>query len=492
MVTAVMLAWLANVAGAVAPKIMAEYGMSFRYYVAVTLASVGVGAVTAVAAGMSDRFGRVRIVVVGLVAVSLLALFVLPGAGNKQTYLGFTMIAGLVEGAVGVALPALVRDFSPQTRRATAMALWTIGPVGGSLIVTGVARWTLDEHPGWRLQFRIAGGAGLVVAVLVALCLRELAPAVRNQLLVRGRDAELVQLRARAGLVSSRPGWRSVLRPDIVGSAFAMSVYLIFYYAVVGFLVVYLTTNFGYSGSKANGVATAYWAASAVSLVLAGVISDRLRVRKPLLVIGAVIGVVGSVLMAVCSTRPHVGHDTLIAVLVLAAVGNALVFAPWLAAYSETVERHNPAAVAAGLATWSAVTKVVVTVVLVGFTFVVSAPSALVDHGAQVGVIAARHPAAVHALATGQPIPPTDQLSRADAAYLRAHLADVRTAQQHGPREWQKWWWVCALAELAFIPCVGLLSGRWRPRRAAADQAAHDLGVAAELAELRAQAVATV
>ena len=41
----------------------------------------------------------------------------------------------MVEGICLVATPALIRDFSPQVGRATAMGFWTSGPVLGSLIV---------------------------------------------------------------------------------------------------------------------------------------------------------------------------------------------------------------------------------------------------------------------------------------------------------------------------------------------------------------------
>ena len=47
---------------------------------------------------------------------------------------------GLVEGVILVATPALIRDFSPQLGRASAMGFWTLGPVVGSLVVAGCAQ----------------------------------------------------------------------------------------------------------------------------------------------------------------------------------------------------------------------------------------------------------------------------------------------------------------------------------------------------------------
>ena len=50
-----------------------------------------------------------------------------------------------MEGAILVATPALVRDFSPQLGRASAMGFWTVGPVAGSLITSIVAAHTLNH-----------------------------------------------------------------------------------------------------------------------------------------------------------------------------------------------------------------------------------------------------------------------------------------------------------------------------------------------------------
>jgi MFS family permease len=52
-------------------------------------------------------------------------------------------VVGLVEGICLVATPALIRDFSPQVGRGSAMGFWTAGPVLGSLVVAVVGSITL-------------------------------------------------------------------------------------------------------------------------------------------------------------------------------------------------------------------------------------------------------------------------------------------------------------------------------------------------------------
>ena len=73
----------------------------------------------------------------------------------------------------------------------------------------------------------------------------------------------------------------------------------------------------------------------------------------------------------------------------------------------------------------------------------------------------------------------------ADMAYLNAHAANVAKAQEDNPRQWQTWWWICFAGQLLFIPFVFLMTGRWSPRRAREDEAAHERLVERELAALR-------
>src|SRR3954469_22134998 len=175
------------------------------------------------------------------------------------------------------------------------MGFWTLGPVLGSLVVTTVSSNTLDSHPDWRFQFYVCGIAGLVVFVVALFGLRELSPALRDQLMVSMRDRALIEARA-AGIDPEKAlkgHWRQMLRFDIVGSAAAISVFLMLYYIFIAFLVVYFATVFGYTEAKANQLANWYWITNALALVLTGILSDRFRVRKPFMIVGTLISLVG-------------------------------------------------------------------------------------------------------------------------------------------------------------------------------------------------------
>lgn len=401
----VVLYYELYVQGAVATQIISDFQMSFRYFVFIGIVGNAIGAVASLLAGAADRWGRANLVVVGLLLTGVLIAFGLPNAGSKTVYLLLFAVVSFVEGVVLVATPALIRDFSPQVGRGQAMGFWTLGPVLGSLVVTVVSSRTLGSHPDWRFQFYVCGAAGLVVFVLALLGLRELSPQLRDQLMVSLRDRALVEARA-AGVdpdKALRGHWRQMLRFDVVGPAFAISVFLLLYYVLVGFAVVYFATVFGYSEARANSLGNWYWASNAIALVVAGVLSDRLRVRKPFMIVGTVVTVVASILFARAATQPATGYYTFALYFVLSAVGGGTAYVAWMAAFTETVERHNPAATATGLAVWGWILRSVVTLSLVGFTFALPAVNTLVEHGARVQQIVATYPQQVKVLQTVAP-----------------------------------------------------------------------------------------
>jgi MFS family permease len=205
--------------GAVSPSIIAHFGMTFTTYVYLIVIANAVGAFGSLAAGLADRWGRANLVAYGLVIVGLLVLFGVPNAPNTFTYGLLFAIVGAVEGVILVATPALVRDFSPQLGRASAMGFWTLGPVLGSLVVAVVSSNTLSHLPAWQDQFIICGIAILVVAAIAVIGLRELSPQLRDQLMVSMRDRALIEARA-SGLdvktLTEHP-WRQMLRLDIIG-----------------------------------------------------------------------------------------------------------------------------------------------------------------------------------------------------------------------------------------------------------------------------------
>ncbi|MHA6757490.1 MFS transporter [Streptacidiphilus sp. PAMC 29251] len=378
------------IAGSVATKIAADLGMTLTYLISISIVGNALGALASVAAGLADRWGRANLVVYGLAVTGALT-YAISYAHGKTTYLVLFSLVSLVEGMILVATPALVRDFSPQLGRASAMGFWTLGPVVGSLIVTEVSSHTLPSHPDWQYQFRLCGIVGLVVFAIAFVGLRELAPRLRDQLMVSLQDRALVEARARGvdPEAALEGHWKQMLRLDVVGPAFAISAFLMFYYIAVGLFVVFFATNFGYTEARANSLANWYWGYQALALVLAGALSDRLKVRKPFMVVGAVVSAVGVALFAVATTHADTSYYHFVWIILLISIGGGTTFAAWMAAFTETVEKHNPAATATGLAVWGATLRTFVVVILFGLIAAVPAAGTLVDHAPTVQASAA-------------------------------------------------------------------------------------------------------
>jgi hypothetical protein len=279
--------------------------------------------------------------------------------------------------------------------------------------------------------------------------------------------------------------------------------------------VIYFATNFGYTGARANALATWYWATNAMALIIGGLLSDRLRVRKPLMLVGSLVSATGVALFAAATSG--VSYYTFAVILIVIGAGGGVAYCAWMAAFTETIERHNPATMATGLGIWGSTIRIVVSVSLIGFLFAVPAVSTLVDHGRQVQTLSAKYstqlqtaadvePATLKALAAepkdpqaitaairqlrdkehvsaavaAQRLVALGQVPKADLAYLARWGGPVETAAAAAPGQWRTWWWVCFAGQMLFLPSIWLLTGRWSPRRARDDARIHLLATVRE------------
>ncbi len=523
-VSTILLYYELYVAGAVAPSILAHYHMSFRFYVNITVVSNAIGAFSSLLAGLGDRWGRANMVAYGLGVTGLLVLFGVPNAPSELTFGILVAAVGFVEGIMLVATPALVRDFSPQLGRASAMGFWTLGPVIGSLCVSEVSSHTLSHLHAWQDQFIICGLAGLGIFVIALFGLRELSPGLRDQLMVSMKDRALIEARAKGATATTSPAhpWRQMLKTDIVGSAFAIAVFLLIYYTAVGFFTIYFTSIFGFSLAQANGIGNWFWAFDAGGLVVVGLLSDLIKVRKPFMVVGALGAIAMTIVFLLRTSSPSTSYGTFALIISILAVFLAIAYAPWMASYTETVERRNPALTATGLAVWGWIIRAVVAISIFILPYVVSSMTPIVDYGTQVVADQAKYAPEV---ATAQAVDPTtlheltvnphnvaaglkavgevsttfhisssaaigrltalqQASSQPGFKFLEAHGPAVAEAAKVTPGQWKTWWWVCVGGEAVFVPLIFLMTGRWRPKRAREDAQLHDLAVREELEKL--------
>ena len=535
----------------VTPNILRSYHMTFSFYVWVVIISNLLGAFASLPASKTDKLGRANVIIYGLLVIGLLVTFGVPNAGSEWSFAIIISIIGLVEGAILVATPAMVRDFSPQLGRASAMGFWTVGPVAGSLITSVVANRTLSHFVDWQSQFIISGLTALATFLVCLFFMKDLSPKLRDQLMVSTRDRTLLEARAR-GLSETEVAaaidhpWRQIVRWDLVGSSFGIAVFLLIYYAAAAFFTIYYSVTFvnangtNLTTSQVNGLNTWFWGADIVALIIVGVLSDKLRVRKPFMVVGAIGSIVTLIVFLSYATHPHTSFFTLAFTSSVLAVFLSLAYAPWMASYTETVESKNPALVGTGLALWGWILRLVVGISFIFLPVVINSVSPVVNN----------QPVAVHVI-DGQPMqnfvvehkpsvafaqqhaallktisPYTATLAQAAKGtltalgkvskalgpatlaqvikyqktlttlvqpytaqlnYLAAHQAQfvaLTKGSHQSPKQWQHWFWVDIAGMVVFIPTIWLTRGRWSPRKAKRDAEEHDKAVTDELARL--------
>jgi MFS family permease len=374
------------VGGSASTLILANLHMAFTFYVVTLAFGALLGAFGSLFAGLADRYGRANLVVFGLLLTAVFVGFLIPAATNKWTFTIESFVVGFVEGMCLVATPALIRDFSPQLGRGTAMGFWTSGPVAGSLIVTAVGSATIPavvpDTRYWTNEYHICGIVGLLIFMLTMLGLRELSPRLRDQLMVTMRDRALVEARAKGLDVETllHQPFRQLLKVDVVVSSLAISLFLLIYYSAVAFLVIYMTTVFGFSVKDANGLGNWEWGFNIIAVVLIGLLSDKLRVRKPFMVVG---GIASAVMTVVFLEQfgHHPSYYTMAIIVAVLSFCMGVAYVPWMASFTETVEARNPALTATGLAIWGWIIRVVVFAAYLIIPVVINSVTPLVNYG---------------------------------------------------------------------------------------------------------------
>jgi MFS family permease len=497
-----------------------------------------------------------------LLIVGLLTAIGIPLTTGPWSYGIITALIGIVEGAILVATPALLRDFSPQLGRATAMGFWTIGPVAGSLITSLVALHTIDHfgQTHWKSQFVISGVSAIVLFLISLLALKDLSPGLRRQLMVSARDQALVEARARGLsdrqlLEATEKPWRQILSSNLVLASIGIATFLLVYYAATVLFTIYYPVTFKnpngtfFTVTQANGLNTWFWAADMLAVIVVGLISDALKVRKPLMLLGVAVSLVMLVIFLGDATHPHTGYYTLALEASGLAVGLSLVFAPWMASYTESIEDKNPALVATGLSLWGWILRLVVGLSFIVLPLVITSVNPIVDnlpvantviHGQSIEDFVAEHPATITfaqkhealltllnkdpaaAAAVAADQSPANiaaaikafgakglfeladfkkQLQtlvepyQAQLSYIQAHQSALDALQKgssEAPHQWQRWFDVDLAGMLVFIPVIWLAKGRWSPKAARNDAQEHDARVREELSRLIGQGPATI
>lgn len=220
-------------------------------------------------ARLADRASRKLIIGASLAVWSLMT-----GASGLAT--GFALLVvcrmGVALGEAGLvpATHALIADYFPRERRATAIAIWTLSIPVGTMLGFSASGW-LNDVIGWRETFFVLGSVGLSLAPVVLLTIRE--PR-------RGAaDGIAAPEPAPAFREAVRTLWR--LRA-FRHAAWASALLSYASYAMLNWNAPFLSRAFGLSmGWVAGYMALTGGIGGAIGTYLAGALADRLGRRDP-------------------------------------------------------------------------------------------------------------------------------------------------------------------------------------------------------------------
>jgi MFS family permease len=154
--------------------IKAEFGVSdtamglltgFAFVFFYTLAGIPI-------ARLADRASRKKIIAVSLAAWSVLTAM----SGLVRSFFqlaALRVLVGVGEAGCNPSAHSLIADYFPPRRRATALSTYACGVFVGSAIAFIAGGWLLTRYD-WRTAFYVAGIPGILLAVVVALTVREL------------------------------------------------------------------------------------------------------------------------------------------------------------------------------------------------------------------------------------------------------------------------------------------------------------------------------
>lgn len=351
-----LMAILANLIAAyemqispVLPLLLKDLHMDLGTYGVIQAVTTLVGAASALLAGRwCDRVGRVKVLTPLLFLTGFCCLAMVLVHTATELFLLRLVLTFVESAAIAVTAP-LVRDFSPRMGRASSFAFWNYGPVGSAFMASGIAAITLNLfHDSWRSQFIIMGAVSLVLSVLIGATIADLAPGIRARVMlteersVRPEPAGTVP--AAAGPPRSHGTYGSLLRRRVVWvNMVACYLWVTSFVTFSVYGTVILTSSFGVSAAEASRMMTVMWISELVALPVSGWISDRLQMRKAVMLVGALFAVTSTGFFAYFAGSGGSPGPLLVASSTL-GLGSGIGFCTWLANYSETTEDLEPAA----------------------------------------------------------------------------------------------------------------------------------------------------
>jgi sugar phosphate permease len=245
----------------------------------------------------------------------LLALFVSAGCtylfsvSHSLTAMNLARLGlGLAGSFALVPCIKLASRWFPPNRMALVIGLVvTMAMLGGMVAQTPVT--LLTDHYGWRMALSVGAGLGAVLLVLIALFVRDFPPGMEKS----GAAAP--------GVADDMSIWRSIgmalknSQTWLAGCYTSLVNLPIFILSTWGAL--YLGQVHNLSREHASYIISMMFIGAIIGGPLAGAISDRLRLRRAPMIVGAIIAII---LMALLLFVPHLSFTALLVLVLLLGV----------------------------------------------------------------------------------------------------------------------------------------------------------------------------
>lgn len=230
---------------------------------------------------LADRWGRVKSLTLMAVLWSAATLLCAVATSYQQMLAG-RILVGVGEAAYGSVGIALVISVFPNRMRATLSAAFMAGGLFGQVLGVAIGGEIAASY-GWRAAFMAIGVAGLVLAVLFPLIVKE------------RRIAEISNQGGASSSKMVRPPLKALFGNQSVKLAYLGSGLQMFTAgALPAWLPTYLGRYYGMSVSEAARITALLFLACGIGMILCGMASDRISReradRKILLAIGYCVG----------------------------------------------------------------------------------------------------------------------------------------------------------------------------------------------------------
>ncbi|CAM5790544.1 MAG: MFS transporter [Burkholderiales bacterium] len=237
-------------------------------------------------------------------------------AGSFGMLLATRVLLGLGEGLHWPMQSTFVKNWFPPSERARANSAWllgiTVGPMIAIPLITAVV-----AGAGWRASFFVLVLLSLIPLTLVWFFTSD---EPRGSRFANAAEVEYIEAGLRAEQQASTPGQSSFaflrdMRYWLIVVAFLCSAGM--FWGVLAWLPAYLKTARGFSWAQMGSLATLPYVAGVVTIIIAGIVADRMQRNKAILPVIALFGAAAGIWASV-----HAADNTTSALAMTAAIAS--------------------------------------------------------------------------------------------------------------------------------------------------------------------------